>query len=216
VEGWGVSPVQAGGDARLSTDGTALGLSLCLFLKDCVDLSDLRLGGVQRAGVIDYEIGFLDLNGIRELGRHTAAHLPARSFGVDFEAFGEAAYPLLVRTGDHDQAIKAVARPRLKNERRLDDRNGVRVSATHFFHPFILAMDYRGVNDLVQFIDPGVSTSLRISKGSLGQFGSVDRPVGVQDARPEMPNDLVVHRLSWLHEFMGDVVGLDEVRAARG
>ena len=43
----------------------------------------------------------------------------------------------------------------LENERRLHQGNGVGIAPAHFGHPFLLPANHGGMDDLIQFLNPG-------------------------------------------------------------
>ena len=68
------------------------------------------------------------------------------------------------------------------------------------------------VDDGVQFADSRGSGWIR-TEGGFREFRAVDAAVGIQDGATEVAYDFVIDGLAGLHEFVGNVVGLDEVRA---
>jgi hypothetical protein len=53
------------------------------------------------------------------------------------------------------------------------------------------------------------------AEGSFGEFRAVDGAVGIQDGAAEVAHDFFINRLAGLHEFVGNVIGMDEARATR-
>jgi hypothetical protein len=50
-------------------------------------------------------------------------------------------------------------------------------------------------------------------EGRFGEFRTVDGPIVIQYGFAKMSNHFIVDRLARLHEFVGDVVGLNDTRA---
>ena len=51
------------------------------------------------------------------------------------------------------------------------------------------------------------------SEGSLGELGAIDAEVGIENSAAEVANHLVVNGLAGEHQFVGDAIGLHEMRA---
>ena len=82
------------------------------------------------------------------------------------------------------------------------------------FHPTVFAFDYRGMNYFVEFLNASRLSRAGIAEGGLREARAVDGSVWIENFAAKMANDLVVDGLSGLHEFVGDGIGLDQVRSS--
>ena len=75
------------------------------------------------------------------------------------------------------------------------------------------------MHDAVEFVDTG-GRVFRLAGGccwrgecQFGELGAIQAAVGIQDLSPKVADHLVVDGLARTHEFVRDVVGLDQMRA---
>ena len=89
-----------------------------------VDRADLPGSCVERSGVVDYEVGGGDLPFVRPLRCHTAGHLLAGGFRIEFEPGGKALDSLVVAAGDDDKPLKLFLGAGFEKERCLHELYG--------------------------------------------------------------------------------------------
>ena len=70
------------------------------------------------------------------------------------------------------------------------------------------------MDDGVQFADSRGSGWIRAER-RFGELRAIDAAIGIQDGAAEVAYNFFLHGLAGLHEFVGDVVSLNEVRAPR-
>ncbi len=93
----------------------------------------------------------------------------------------------------------------LEYERRFDHGHGCRITGKDIGHPEFLFLDYGGVDDGVQLVEASAG------ERHLGKAGTIETAVGVDYFRAEAADDLVVHRVSRLHESTAQRVGFNDV-----
>src|SRR5579863_8209787 len=69
------------------------------------------------------------------------------------------------------------------------------------------------MHNLVQLLNAGRLVSPRSAKRSFCQPRSIDATIGIEDSRPEMPQYLLINSFAWLHELMGNRIGLNQMSA---
>ena len=65
------------------------------------------------------------------------------------------------------------------------------------------------MNEAVEFID----SRFTLVKSKFGEFGAVDRLVGIKNFASKALDDFLVHRFAWPHQFVGDLICVDAVGA---
>src|ERR1700722_3927624 len=69
------------------------------------------------------------------------------------------------------------------------------------------------MDNAIQLFNAGTRARRTLAESGLGQFAAVHSAVVVENLAAEMRDYLVVNVLSGLHELVGDLVRLNEVRA---
>ena len=138
------------------------------------------------------------------LRRHAPRHLAPCRVLIHIHTMGPPLYPLLLATAHHNQPVKVIAKPSLENQRRFHDGNGMWLPPTKLGHPFILLLNYGGMDNLVQLLNAA-------GECGFGQLRTVHGLVRIEDAWAEMLDDLLVDGLSGLHQLMRNVVRLNQM-----
>jgi len=171
----------------------------------------LAPGDVERAGVVDQEIGCFYFFFIGQLRGHAAVDFFFRGFVVGAGALHPALDALFRMASNDDELVEMRLHPGFKDERGLDDGDGVRIAMFDFVHPFFLFRDDGGMDDGVEFGDAGWR-----AKRGLGQTRAIDGGVGIENFFTEFCYDLRIDWFARLHEFVRHFVGLGDVSAERG
>jgi hypothetical protein len=145
------------------------------------------------------------------LSGHAASHLSSRCFFRNAKPRGEALNPLLGAAGHDNETIKAGRRARFQEQRGFHDRDTGPIAAPDLFHPLVLAFDYSGVHDRIEFLNPCRASGFTECKRS--QSRPIDASVGIENFSPKVPHHFVIDRLPRLHEFMSDIVRPDQTGA---
>jgi hypothetical protein len=72
------------------------------------------------------------------------------------------------------------------------------------------------MDDLIQFLNTGLffgRTGFSGSESRLRQTGTIYPAVWIKNLIAKMPHHFLINALTWLHELMGNRVGLNKVRA---
>jgi hypothetical protein len=177
----------------------------------------LLAGVVEGAGVVDYRVGGFDFFGLGQLGGHAAGDFFAGGLQINILAGGEAGDALAFGAGDDDEAVELVGRTGFEDEGSFDDSDRlwmlVVVALSYFFHPFDLVAKHGGVDNLVEFRDTRLIGRGIGGKSGGGELGAVDGMVGIEDLWAEVSDDFSIDGLAGEHEFVGDMIGLNQMRA---
>jgi hypothetical protein len=173
----------------------------------------LFLGGIERSRIIDDKIGSFDFFLIWKLRRHPAANLSAGRVFRNSQPSSIAKNALFGMASHDNQSIETPAGARFQDQSSLNNGDGVRIVPANLVHPLVFARDHRRMNNFVEFLNPR-SRAAGIAKRGLGQPRTVDASVRIQYLAPEVANDFLIDRESWLQERVRDSVRLNQPRAA--
>lgn len=176
------------------------------------NLPHLFPGGIERAGVVDHEIGSFDFFFVGNLRRHAASHLGTGNVFGDSEPLRETQNALFGMAGDDDQIVEAGGGVCFKDEGSFDNCNGSRIALGDFFHPLVFIIDYRGVDNCIEFLESGWR-SAGVAECSRGQLWTADTSVKIQDFTAEAADYFIINGKTGLHQRVTDGIGLNEMRA---
>ncbi len=180
------------------------------------DPLNLLFGGIERAGVVDHEIGSFNFFFVGNLRCHAASYLGAGSVFRDSKAASITLNALFGMAGHDDQTVKTPGDTRFEDQGSFNDGNGIRIAPADFLHPLVLVRDHGGVDNFVEFLYPRRDARRRPARNAkcgCGQSGTIDASIGVQDLAAEAADDFLVNRAARLHERVRHGIGLDQVRA---
>jgi hypothetical protein len=190
-----------------------LGLFLGPRMQFGEDPLHLFLGRIQRAGVINHEIGRFDFLFVRNLRRHAASYLSTGSVFRNSKAASETQNALLRMAGHDDQTVKTAGHSGFEDQGSFDDDDGVRIASANFLHPLLFMRDHCRMDNLVEFLNARRRSAGSAERGC-GQPGTVDASVGVQDLAAETAHDVLINLAARLHESMRNGIGLNQPRPA--
>ena len=170
----------------------------------------LPLGGIERSGVVDYEIGCLDFFFVGNLHGHAASYFGTGGVFGDSHALGVAPNALFGMAGHDGQAIETAGHSGFEDERGFDDGDGIRIALGDFYHPLVLVRDHGGMDNCVEFLDSWRRAAW-LAERDFGQPGTVDTSIGIHHFTAESADDFFIDRVTGLHEPVRDGVGLDQV-----
>ena len=142
--------------------------------------------------------------------RHAPLDLAARFLQTHLGAGGKALYALLRAAGDNHNFVEAVAHAGLKDQRRLNHHDGIRLIAGDLIHPLGFALDHRRMHQPVQLLHH-VAT-----EGLFRQFAPANAAICFDDVRAKMFHYFGINRLARLHEFAGELVGIVDLGPVAG
>jgi hypothetical protein len=170
----------------------------------------LLLGGIERSGIIDHEIGGFNFFFVRDLRGHAARYLGAGSIFGNSYARGVTMNSLAGIAGHDDQMVETAGAATFQNQGGFDNGDRARIAPANFFHPLVFVRDHGRMDNPVEFLDSrGQAT--RCAERGCGQPGAVHGSVGIQDFTAKMADYFLIDWPAGQHEFVSDCIGLDEM-----
>jgi hypothetical protein len=125
------------------------------MLRQCREYAPhLLFGRFERARIINYEVGGLNLYFVGDLRRHTPSNLRTSSIFRNPQALRKTPESLFRVTGHDNQTVETFFGTRLQNQSSFNHSDRVRIPAADLFHPVVFVLNHGRVNNFVELFHP--------------------------------------------------------------
>src|SRR5262249_25016040 len=136
----------------------------------------------------------------------------AGCIGIYLHSLLPAFNALLRLTTHHNDAVEPASQSCLEQQSRLEHDNRIRLACADLLHALFVSLNDPRMQETVKLVNPWAS----LVKGQLSQLAAIHGFVRIENLVAKALDDFVINGLAWRHQFMANLVGINDVRAKLG